>query len=199
MKFFMPFACAALLLVGCDRIDGQLNITKDFSLVNSSGKSHELSVGTYTADLRQSLFGKKIVLRLNNDSNEKFNFTIPSGKSLPDNGTFKLTSSQIGQNVDLAGTVKTVSTDSQANESYQSCSYTEPYTVCQPTGPRGQVICSTYIRTVLGTQWVRYFDRTSTQDILLSISAVKEASESAQFTGSASWTQRIIVNQSLCR
>lgn len=199
MKIYMSVLLAAILLVGCERLEGQLNITKDLKLVNSSGDTHLLKVGTYSADLRESTFGKKIILRLNNDSDEKFNFAIPEGTNIPNNGTFKLTSAQIGQKVDLTGTVKTASTDSAMREANLSCTYSEPYTVCQPTGPYGQVICQTYMRTVYGTQWTRYFDRTTTQDILLSIAAVGAAEESAQFQGNASWTQQVIVNQMPCR
>jgi len=198
MKFLMPVILAALVLVGCDRLEGQLNITKDLKLENSKGDTHLLKVGTYSADLRKSTFGKKIILRLNNDADEKFNFTIPKG-TIPNNGSFKLSSSQIDQKVDLSGTVSTVSTDSPIREAVQSCTYTEPYTVCQPTGPQGQVACSTYMRTVYGSQWTRYYDRSSTQNITLSIAAAGSSEESAQFLGNASWVERIIVNQMPCR
>jgi hypothetical protein len=197
MKFLMPLVLAAFLLVGCDRLEGQLNITKDLKLVNSKGNTHLLRVGTYSADLRQSTFGKKIVLRLNNDSDEKFHFLIP-GKQLPSNGTFKFTAAQIGQNVDLTGTVKTVYTDSSMHEGHQQCTYMRPETVCQPAGPAGGVVCHTEMRTVYGSQWVRYYDRTTTQDVNLSIAAVGATEESAQFAGSATWVDQIIVNQSAC-
>lgn len=189
---------AAFLFVGCERIEGQLNITKDLKLVNSKGDTHLLRVGTYSADLRQSTFGKKIVLRLNNDADEKFNFLIPEGSQIPNNGTFKYTAAQIGQKVDLTGTVRTVSTDGPVREAVQQCTYTEPVTVCYP-GPQGQQICSTQMRTVYGQQWMRYYDRTSHQDVLLSIAAAGSADESAQFTGNASWVDRIVISQMPCR
>lgn len=197
MKFLMPVTLAAIfLIVGCNRLDGQLNITKDLKLVNSSGDTHILRVGTYTADLSQSTFGKKIILRLNNDNDEKFNFSIPKD-NIPSNGTFKFSAAQIGQKVDLSGTVATTSTDSPMRDSVQQCSYTEPYTVCQ-AGPRGP-ICSTYQRTVFGTQWTRSFDRTTHQDIHMSIAAAGSTDESAWFQGDATWVQTIVVNQMPCR
>ncbi|MBP9681609.1 MAG: hypothetical protein KBD76_09405 [Bacteriovorax sp.] len=197
MKFLMPLVLAAFLLVGCDRLEGQLNITKDLKLVNSKGNTHLLRVGTYSADLRQSTFGKKIVLRLNNDSDEKFHFLIP-GKQLPSNGTFKFTAAQIGQNVDLTGTVKTVYTDSSMRDGFQQCTYMRPETVCQPSGPTGGVVCHTEMRTVYGSQRIRYYDRTTTQDVTLSIAAAGATEESAQFAGGATWIERIIVNQTAC-
>lgn len=200
MKYLMPvLLAAAFLLVGCERLEGQLNIAKDIKLVNSKGDTHLLRVGTYSADLRTSTFGKKIVLRLNNDSDEKFNFLIPEGTKIPNNGTFKLTSAQIGQKVDLLGTVKTVSTDGPVREAVQQCTYTEPVTVCVPTGPNGQVSCSTQMRTVYGQQWTRYYDRSNHQDVLLSIAAAGSAEESAQFTGANSWVDRIVISQMPCR
>lgn len=200
MKYLMPvLLAAAFLLVGCERLEGQLNITKDLKLVNSRGDTHLLRVGTYSADLRTSTFGKKIVLRLNNDADEKFNFLIPEGTKIPNNGSFKLTSAQIGQKVDLLGTVKTVSTDGPVREAVQQCTYTEPVTVCVPTGPNGQVSCSTQMRTVYGQQWMRYYDRTNHQDVVLSIAAAGAAEESAQFTGANSWVDRIVLSQMPCR
>ncbi|MGZ3787792.1 MAG: hypothetical protein ACXVLQ_04675 [Bacteriovorax sp.] len=199
MKFFMPVLLAAIFLVGCERLEGQLNISKDLKLVNSKGDTHLLKVGSYSADLRESTFGKKIILRLNNDSDEKFHFAIPSGTKIPDNGTFRLSSAQIGQKVDLSGSVRTTSSDSPIREDYESCTYNEPYTVCSPSGPYGQVICQTYMRTVYGQQWTRYFDRTTTQDVLLSIASAGSTEESAQFSGATSWGQRVIVNQMPCR
>lgn len=199
MKYIMPvLMIAAFLFVGCERLEGQLNITKDLKLVNSRGEAHLLKVGTYSADLRQSTFGKKIVLRLNNDADEKFNFQIPDGSKIPSNGTFKFSASQIGQNVDLAGAVKTVSTDGPVRESVVQCTYTEPVTVCYP-GPQGQQVCSTQIRTVYGTQWTRYFDRSNTQDVTLSIAAAGATEESAQFLGNVSWVDRIVISQMPCR
>lgn len=199
MKYLMPLLLAAAFLVGCERLEGQLNITKDLKLVNSKGDTHLLRVGTYSADLRQSTFGKKIVLRLNNDSDEKFNFLIPEGSQIPSNGTFKYSSAQIGQKVDLAGTVRTVSTNGPVREAVQQCTYTEPVTVCVPTGPQGQVTCSTQMRTVYGQQWMRYYDRTSTQDVVLSIAAAGQAEESAQFTGANTWVDRVVLSQMPCR
>ncbi len=195
----MALLLTALFLVSCDRLEGQLNITKELSLVNSKGDSHLLKIGTYSADLRESTFGKKIVLRLKNDADEKFNFTIPNGSKIPTNGTFKLFANDIGQNVDLAGIVSTTYIDSETREAYQSCSYTEPYTVCAPTGPNGQVSCQTGMRTVYGTQWTRFFDRTTQQNINMSILVANSSEESAQFLGSAAFVQRIIVSQTACR
>lgn len=198
MKYLMPLLLAAAFLVGCERLEGQLNITKDLKLVNSKGDTHLLRVGTYSADLRQSTFGKKIVLRLNNDADEKFNFLIPEGSQIPRNGTFKYSSVQIGQNVDLIGTVRTVSSDGPVRESVQQCTYTEPVTICYP-GPQGQPVCSTQMRTVYGQQWMRYYDRTSSQDVVLSIAAPASTEESAQFTGANTWVDRIVISQMPCR
>jgi hypothetical protein len=199
MKLLLPtLIAAALLVIGCDRLEGQLNISKDLKLVNSKGDTHLLRVGTYSADLRQSTFGKKIVLRLNNDADEKFNFSIP-GSQIPSNGTFKYSAAQIGQNVDLTGTVKTVSSDGPVREDVQQCTYSEPVTVCYPTGPQGQVSCSTQMRTVYGQQWTRYYDRSNHQDVVLSIAAAGTTDESAQFSGNTSWIDRVVISQMPCR
>lgn len=198
MKFLTALIFGLTFLVSCNRIEGQLNITKNLTLKNANGETKNLAIGTYTADFRESTFGKNIVLRLNNDTNERYKFKLPKGVKVPTNGILKLTSAQIDQNVDLLATVQTDSTNSPVVEGYESCSYTENYTICNP-GPYGQMYCQTYTRTIPGTQWIRYYVRTTHQNFNVSIAEAGSTKESAQFLAQDSYSQRVIVNQSLCR
>jgi hypothetical protein len=199
MKLIATLILSALVLTGCDRVGGQLNVTNDFNLKNSNGNSQSLKVGTYNAELSQSTFGKRIILKLNNDQNQKYDFKIPDGTKLPSNGTFLLKSNEIGQPVDLQGVVDTKITDSDVREDYQSCSYSEPYTVCSPSGPNGQTTCSVYYRTIIGSQWTRYYDRNLDEHVTLTIAPANTTNAVAEFLGHATNVQRIIVNQSPCR
>jgi hypothetical protein len=196
MKFFMPVILAALFLVGCEKIEGQLNVTKNLKLVNSKGSTHLLKVGTYSADLSAKT-SKKIVLRLNNDSDEKFVFE--HNGNIPDNGQFSISSKVSGQPVDMSGDVSTVVTNSETREGTQSCTYQEPVTVCYPTGPNGGMSCSTQYRTVNGLQWIRYYDRQTNKNVNLSVKMALAADESADFHGNINYADRVVTSQSGCR
>ncbi|MBC7537599.1 MAG: hypothetical protein H7281_02165 [Bacteriovorax sp.] len=196
MKFFMPVMLAALFLVGCEKIEGQLNITKDLKLVNSRGVTHLLKVGTYSADLSAKT-SKKIVLRLNNDSDEKFVF-VHNG-NIPDNGSFSISSKVSGQPVDLTGDVSTVVTNSETREGTQSCTYQIPEQVCYPTGPYGGMSCSMQYRTVNGLQWIRYYDRQTNKNVNLSVKPSSATVESADFHGNINYADRVVTSESGCR
>jgi len=195
MKFLTAILMATVFLVGCERIEGQLNITKELKLVNSKGKKQLIKVGTYSADLTATS-SKKITLRLNDNSNEKYIFN--HNVNIPDNGTFAIGSKVSGQPVDLSGEVKTVQTNSEMRETTQSCTYNETYQVCYPM-PNGGQRCTNETRTVQGRQWIRYYDRYTTQNVNLSVKEVSTAVEVADFHGDLSYTDRIIVRESSCR
>lgn len=194
MKLIMPVLIAAFLLVGCEKIEGQLNITKDLKLKNSKGDFHLLRVGTYSADIKANT-SKKITLRLNNDADEKFVFNH-SG-NIPDNGAFSVASSVSGQPVDLSGHVTTNVSNTETRETRVSCSYQQSVQVCYPM-PQGGVSCSIQYRTVFGTQWIRYYDRHTAKNVNLSVKVVNEASESADFHGDIAYAERIVIAQSRC-
>lgn len=199
MKFIMSVLLLSLVAVGCDRVEGQLNVVNEFKLRNSKGNNHAIAIGTYSADIRKSTFGKNIVLRLNNDKNEKFEFKIPDGANIPSNGSFFFKSQDINQGMDLNGVVATKVTDSPTRDMFQQCSYTEPYTVCSPSGPNGQTVCQTYMRTVNGSQWIRYYDHNVDQNIHLTLLTPATSNSAAEFTGDVSYAQRIVVSQTPCR
>ena len=164
MKFLTAILLATIFLVGCERIEGQLNITKELKLVNSKGKKY---------------------------------IFIHNG-NIPDNGTFAISSKVSGQPVDLLGDVKTVQTNSEIRDTTQSCTYQESYQVCHPM-PQGGQRCTNETRTVQGREWIRYYDRLTTQNVNLSVREVSTTVEVADFHGDLSYTDRIIINQSGCR
>ena len=195
MKFLSAIFLASIFLVGCERIEGQLNITKELKLVNSKGNKQIIKVGTYSVDLAATS-SKKISLRLNDNSKEKYVF-IHNG-NIPNNGTFAISSKVSGQPVDLSGDVKTVQTNSEIRETTQSCTYQIIYKVCVPL-PQGGQKCSNETRTVHGREWIRYFDRLTTQNVNLSVKEVSTPVEVADFHGDLSYIDRIITHKSRCR
>ncbi len=198
MKKLFALLALASLMASCDRVEGQLNVTKELKLKDSKGDVKTLTIGSHNADLKQTKFTKKIILRLNNNQDEKFEFKIPDNFKIPSNGIFQLSSAQIGQNVDLVGSVSTTSTNSEVRENYQTCTYQMPVQECH-TGPNGQTSCTIYYRTVNGTQWVRYYDRNSTQSVHMNINQKGSTEAAADFHGDISWSDRVVLNESACR
>jgi hypothetical protein len=196
MKILSLLFLFASLATGCNKIEGQLNVSKAVSLITSKGVSRNLQVGTYEADIKANT-KKKITLRLNNDSDEKYEFNIPNG-TIPSNGSFAYKSSTIGQPVDLKGSVATASTNGPRRQTTESCQWQEAVQVCQPL-PNGGVACSVVYQTRYGSRWITYYDRTTTQDITLSITAANVVDESAQFLGNAVWVDRIVIGENQCR
>jgi len=197
MKSLMPILAAALIFVGCEKIEGQLNVTKEVKLVTSKGVKRRIAVGTYSADIKANT-SKKITLRLNNDSDEKYIFTLPDGSRIPSNGSFAFKASDVGQPVDISGTVSTVVTNGPVRTANESCTYTQPVQVCTQL-PNGGVTCTIQQRTVFGYKWIEYYDRKTEKDIVMSINETQMAEEAAQFVGDATWFDRIVLRETQCR
>lgn len=198
MKYLVPVMMTLVLLGGCkSKVEGQLNVTKDIKLRAFSGEKHLIKIGTYTAELAPN--GKeKIALGLNNDKDERFNFAIPSGAKIPDNGTVSFTAAQVGQAADINVTVATAYTNTQEREVYSSCMYQMPVQVCYPL-PTGGMNCTIQYQTVWGQQWERFYDRITDKNVTLNVSEPNATEMSAQFLGHSTTAQRIIVAQSPCR
>ncbi len=190
MKFLISVLMVIFTLVGCERIEGLVTVSKDIKLKNSKGDMHLVQIGTYNADIKAKT-SKKITLRLNNDSDEKFIFEHDG--NIPEEGTFSIPSVRSGQPVDLFGSIKTVITKSNVNEAIVSCTYQVPYTICNPGYG-----CVVQYRIYNGTQWMRYYDVTSTKNINLTIKAANSSQESGDFHGDIVNNDRIILNQSDC-
>lgn len=195
MKNVLGLFIAFVLFAGCEKIEGQLNVTSELKLRTSKDIVKTIALGTYSADIKANT-KKKITLRLNNDSDEKYEFNIPKG-SLPSNGTFAYKANVVGQAVDLAGSVNTNILRSEVRQTYESCQYQEPVQICRPL-PNGGYSCSIYYQTRFGRKWIQYYEQTTDKQIDLSLFAQDSSVESARFLGSANWVDRIIVSESQC-
>lgn len=189
MKKFMPLFLTALLAVACNSIDGQLNVTKEFKLLNLSNQQTTINLGSYNADIQVNS-KNRLTLRLNKDNNQKYNFNFNG--NIPSNGTFEVPSNVSGQPVDLSGVVNTKISETPLKQTYQTCTYQIQY--CQP-GPQGP-ICG--IQTVWGRQWITSFDRITEKNITLLVRAVGTKEDSADFHGDVTYVDNIIMNQSPC-
>lgn len=197
MKSLLPILAAALIFTGCEKIEGQLNVTKEVKLVNSRGAKRAINVGTYSADIKANT-SKKITLRLNNDSDEKYVFNLPEGSRIPNNGTFAFKAREVGQPVDISGTVATVTTNGQVRQTTQSCTYWQPVQVCTSL-PNGGVTCTIQDRQVFGYEWIEYYDRRTQKDLSLSIAEAGSVEEAAQFIGDVVFVERVVLRRTACR
>ena len=191
MKFLIPVFLISFLFVGCERIEGLVTVSKDIKLKNSKGDMHLVRIGTYSADIKAKT-SKKITLRLNNDSDEKFIFE--HNGNIPDEGTFSVPSDLSGQPVDLFGSIKTEVVNSKINEGVVYCTYKIPFDVCYPG-----VGCVIEYHIMDGTKWIRYYDAISTKNIDLIIKVAKNTEEAGNFHGENVSSERVIINQSICR
>ena len=196
MKSLMPLLFAAVLFAGCEKIEGQLNVTKDVKIRTTKGVVRIVRVGTYSADIKANT-SKKITLRLNNDGDEKYEFNIPNG-SIPENGSFSVKADTVGQPVDLKGTVVTTVTRGNTQQGTESCQYQTPVQYCYPSGPNGGVVCSTRWEMRYGQRWIQYYDNRTTKDVSLSISAANTTEEAAQFQGDIAWIDRVVISANQC-
>lgn len=197
MKKMIGLLSVALLMVACDRIEGTLKLDEAVSLTNTKGVKKSIAANSYTADIKLKS-KKSITLRLSNDSDEKFEFKIPSGKTIPNNGEFSFTSKEVGQPVDLAGTVKTVVTKSDTYTAFEMCQYTDYQTVCH-AGPEGRPICTTVPVQRTGQEFVRYYVETVEKDVLMTIKKVGAETPAGDFVGDIAYSQKVYTSRSGCR
>lgn len=197
MNKFFGFLTLSLFLVSCDRIEGTLKLDEQVSLTNTKGVKKTISVDTYNADLKLKS-KKSITLRLSNDSDEKFEFKIPGGRQIPNNGSFSFTSKEVGQPVDLEGTVKTIVTRSDTFSTWETCQYTEYQTVCH-SGPNGQPICTSVPVQRTGQEFVRYYNETIEKDVLLAIKNPGSVIIAGDFVGDIAYSQKVYTSRSGCR
>lgn len=196
MKSLMPILAAAILFAGCEKIEGQLNVTNPVKLITTKNATRTIAVGTYSADIKANT-KKKITLRLNNDSDEKYIFTLPEGAKIPDNGSFAF--GEVGQPVDISGTVQTAVTKGPVRQTTEQCQYTEPVQVCTNL-PNGGVTCTIQHRTVWGYKWIEYYDRQTDKNFTLNIfNDHSSEDEAAEFHGGSSWVERVVLRETQCR
>lgn len=193
MKKIGLMAVLAMLFVGCEKIDGTLNVVESFTLKSSKNNTITVNPGSYNTELKINS-SKKITLNL---LDSKFEFTLPKG-TLPENGEFSVKSAVTGQPVDIKGVVATQVTNSPVRQTTRGCYYQMPIQVCNPT-PNGGVVCHIQYQQRYGNQWINYYDQTVDRDVTLKISKSKMTDIAADFFGEARFVQRIIVNESMCR
>lgn len=187
MKKLLVAVCA-LFIVGCEDIGGTLNVFKSFSATTEDG-AQTIAAGSYDTSL--NFKKKEVIATLKSSGSEtKISIKIPKGTSIPDNGTFEITSAQSGQPFGVTGVNKTDETRSENRTEYTSCQYTRYENYCTPQG------CYTRPVTVWGQQNTEYYMSTVKRDMQLDLNSDVDAV--AHFSGASNTTQKIVVRQSPC-
>lgn len=197
MKMILGLSALLLLTVGCNKIEGTLNLTEAVKLKSTKGVVRTIKPQSYSADIKLKS-KKSITLRLENDSDEKYEFKIPSNKPIPNNGDFAFSANEVGQPVDLTGSVKTSVTRSDTVTGWESCQYQDWQTVCN-SGPDGRPICTTVPVTRTGQQFVRYYIETIEKDVLMTIKAQGSDVSSGDFVGDIAYSNKVYTEQWGCR
>lgn len=177
MKKIISAIAFSFLLVSCQEIKGNMEVLKNITLKSQNG-SEQIISGAYSGSVNFPS-KKRMVLELDQVEGQ-FTFNIPKNVRIPDNGKIVLTADQVGQPYDVDGLVATNVQRGPIQESWESCTYQRPYTVCR-TDARGNRTCWTEYRTEFGRQYVRFFIETVTKDLVFNL--VSDSEIQSSFTG----------------
>ncbi len=126
-------AAMALFLAGCDEIkfNGNLNVLEQITFKQKQA-SVVVTPGQFAAKVTLGATNtkKKIKLEIKN-ADPATEVKLEFDKDINIGETFNVTAAQLGQNFDLAGTMKTRVEQSPEQTSYESCTYQMPQTVCR--------------------------------------------------------------------
>lgn len=189
MKKLLVIVCA-LFMVGCEDMDGFVNVYRSFPAITSNG-SETIATGDYHTTL--NIKRKAIIATLTaGDRSTQITIKIPKGSSLPDDGVFYFTSAQIGQPFRIEGTNHITETRSDMRYEYNSCQYTRYEQWCSPQG------CITRPVTVWGQQRTQFYYSTVNRQLQFDMKEDNLTGPLAHFAGASESTQKVIVSQSPC-
>jgi|GEM_PF-5341258 len=139
-RFGLGTALFVLLagLVGCDGLKGHLTVNSQLTLKDKKGKEVILAKrGTRNAEVKitgEPGRNQELEIKTKNDQGKKITVKIaaPAGVILPtSNGEFTLVGNQIGQTVDVKGTLTSGHHDSESVSSIEACTHVYRRQVCQ--------------------------------------------------------------------
>lgn len=209
MKKFL-IGLSMLGLTACDPFEGLLQVQHDFVIKSTEtqpGCGYDgntfgcdqivnvaVPVGGHSSKLE--FVGKdqiQITMKINGKKKYVKMF-LPKKLDIPSqNGSFAISSADLGQDFSADGGIATNVTDSEPYRGNESCSYTRHEQVCQIVN--NQYVCHDEIRTIYGQQYVEYFNRSTVQNI--NVNFVKNIVLST-FNGSRSSSEKIYTFKGQC-
>ncbi len=181
---------SALAILGCEDIDGQLQVFEKFN-VNTKNGVRATEIGNFDTSL--DMKRDRFVAFVKTDSGRiKVTFLIPGNLRMPANGDFQISAVDSGQPFAISGVNKTVELKSKMKSEYQDCMYDGYDVICSPQG------CTQVPVHRWGRQYTEYYVRTIKQDLIINALSATAESVAATFTGAASNSQKVIVQQDRC-
>jgi len=199
-----------LAMAGCrNTIEGTLRVEKAFSAKSTqklpcnpeagdpcyAEKNIQVAPGQYTAKVSVNS-GSQIEVQIKDTKTQTLMLQVPNNMTIPENGSFSVTSQQSGQPFDLNGVVTTTHQNSEVYRQRESCVVERWERECFET-PHGRQ-CSTVLRTYPGFREVEfyYIDSLQVLDIVLTSAATR--SPLAHFKGDKQISQKRYAYQGQC-
>ncbi|WP_127713985.1 hypothetical protein [Halobacteriovorax sp. HLS] len=195
MKKLLILISALALFTSCDTLTGNFSALDNISLKDSKGKTVVIEQGSYLESKVKLKSKKRIRLIVEGITYE---FKIPRGVKIPtDNGQINLTSAQVNQPYDIAGDIRTEVEHGDTIRDRESCTWDEPYTVCE-VDANGRRVCRTQYRRRNGWKDVQFH-----YDIIskyLEVSFLVPGSETivADFDGDERYYQKVYEYEGRC-
>lgn len=189
LKYLIVMVCA-LAFMGCEDIDGKLQVSEIFN-VNTKNGVVVTEIGNYDTSI--DIKRDRIVASVKTSSGiKKVTFMVPGNLRIPANGEFEISASESGQLFDISGINKTVETKSKIKSEYQDCLYDGYDVICSPHG------CTQVPVRRWGRQYTKYYIQTVKQDLVINAMSASGDSPAATFTGADSSSQKFVVDQTQC-
>ena len=185
MTKYIVLVISALAFMGCEDIDGRLQVFEKFN-VNTKNGVRVTEIGSFATSL--DMKRDRIVALVKTESGKiKVTFLVPGNLRLPANGEFEISAADSGQPFAMSGVNKTVELKSKMKSEYQDCMYDGYDVICSPQG------CTQVPVHRWGRQYTEYYVRTIKQDLIINALSATAESVAATFTGAASNSQKVIV------
>ncbi len=199
-------ALLACGLTSCNPVTGILRVEKMLQVIHQQNQTcnpmgHScpdpketvnIKPGDYVIKMQLTNKRTAVVFMKTASRQLTLNLNIPSGRGLPENGPFHLTSQESGQPFDLQAVMTTNRTDSAPQRMFEACQVEENETVCSPQG------CWVQHRIRQGARDIRYFDRTTVQKLEGSFMDASSKEQLATLDGDRRSVDRIIQSTGPC-
>lgn len=201
---------AVLAMAGCRHtIEGTLRVDKVFSAKSVqklpcnpeagdpcyAEKNIQVTPGLYDAKISMNS-GSEIEVQIQDAKTQSLKVQVPSNMTIPENGSFAVTSRQSGQPFDLNGVVSTTYQNSEVYRQRESCMVERWERECFET-PNGRQ-CSAVLRTYPGLREVEFYNIDTTQILDVALTSSADRSQLALFKGEKQTSQRRYTYQGQC-
>jgi hypothetical protein len=195
MKKIASILLMGVSLVGCNAIDGTLNVQHSFQMVNKKRDVVTIPAGSFHSKLKYSPRDREMEIKIKGASRQSQTLVVkvPSHVAVPEtSGTFYVRGYEVSQRFDMGGSVNTNVNTTGPYSGWESCSYTTTEWQCV----NGNCHNVTVSRT--GQQQVRYREQTTTKSVQIAFSEPSSGGQYATFFGQDTNSDRIYEYKGRC-